>query len=74
MGFLAWATVPSLKRNYFFAWARNFLPTVQRAYLLLETILAWANYAKNIGYQTIYEVFTTTELLHLSEMTNLTRN
>ena len=43
-------------------------------YLLLETILAWANYAEYISYQTIYAVFTTTELLHMSQMTNLTRN
>ena len=37
-GFLAWANVASLERNYFLAWAK----TVQRAYLLLKTILAWA--------------------------------
>jgi len=52
------------------AWAK----IVQRAHLLLETILAWANYAEIITYQTIYADFTTTELLHMSQMTNLTRN
>jgi len=36
--------------------------------------VAWANYAENISYQTIYAIFTTIELLHMSQMTNLTRN
>jgi len=42
--------------------------------LLLKTIIAWANYAKNTTYQTIYTCFTTTKLLHMSQTTNLTRN
>jgi len=48
--------------------------TVQRIYLHLKTILAWANYVENTTYQTIYAGFTTTVLLHMSQMTNLTRN
>jgi len=36
--------------------------------------VAWANYAENITYQIIHTVFTTTGLLHMPQMTNLSKN
>jgi len=67
---LAWARIPPRLGEKFVAWAK----AVQRAYLLLETILAWARLCRLGELCRKLTVFTISELPCMPQMTKLVEN